>query len=56
MHHTTNTIEQPYATGLTRSNIERALADAGKQTATSSHRTWRCSRTFTASAASPPSR
>ena len=34
MHHTTNTIEQPYATGRTRSNIERALADAGKQTAT----------------------
>jgi SAM-dependent methyltransferase len=32
MDHTTNTIDQPYATGLTRSNIERALADAGKQT------------------------
>src|SRR3954471_18206802 len=32
MHHATNTIEQPYATGLTRSNIERALADAGKHT------------------------
>jgi sarcosine/dimethylglycine N-methyltransferase len=31
MDHTTKTIEQPYATGLTRSNIERALADAGKQ-------------------------
>jgi sarcosine/dimethylglycine N-methyltransferase len=30
----TTTIEQPYATGLTRSNIERALADAGKQTGT----------------------
>ncbi len=28
----TTTIEQPYATGLTRSNIERALAEAGKQT------------------------
>jgi sarcosine/dimethylglycine N-methyltransferase len=28
----TTTIDQPYATGLTRSNIERALADAGKQT------------------------
>ena len=27
----TTTIEQPYATGLTRANIERALADAGKQ-------------------------
>ena len=26
----TTTIEQPYATGLTRSNIERALAEAGK--------------------------
>ena len=32
MHHTTKPIEQPYATGLTRSNIEQALADAGKQT------------------------
>ena len=32
--HRTTTIEQPYATGLTRSNIERALADAGKQTGT----------------------
>jgi SAM-dependent methyltransferase len=30
----TTTIEQPYATGLTRSNIERALAEAGKQTDT----------------------
>jgi len=30
MHHTSNTTEQPYATGLTRDNIERALADAGK--------------------------
>ena len=29
----TSTIDQPYATGLTRSNIERALAEAGKQTA-----------------------
>lgn len=28
----TTMIEQPYATGLTRSNIERALAEAGKQT------------------------
>jgi sarcosine/dimethylglycine N-methyltransferase len=28
----TTTIDQPYATGLTRSNIERALAEAGKQT------------------------
>jgi ubiquinone/menaquinone biosynthesis C-methylase UbiE len=28
----TTTIDQPYATDLTRSNIERALADAGKQT------------------------
>jgi ubiquinone/menaquinone biosynthesis C-methylase UbiE len=28
----TNTIDQPYATGLTRANIERALADAGKHT------------------------
>ena len=28
----TTTIEQPYATGLTRANIERALAEAGKQT------------------------
>ena len=27
----TTTIEQPYATGLTRSNIERALAAAGKR-------------------------
>src|SRR4051812_42555250 len=27
----TTRIEQPYATGLTRSNIERALAEAGKQ-------------------------
>jgi SAM-dependent methyltransferase len=27
----TKMIDQPYATGLTRSNIERALADAGKQ-------------------------
>jgi SAM-dependent methyltransferase len=27
----TTTIDQPYATGLTRSNIERALAAAGKQ-------------------------
>ncbi|MGZ4229678.1 MAG: class I SAM-dependent methyltransferase [Solirubrobacteraceae bacterium] len=32
--HRTTTIEQPYATGLTRSDIERALADAGKQTGT----------------------
>ena len=30
----TTTIDQPYATGLTRRNIERALADAGKQTDT----------------------
>jgi sarcosine/dimethylglycine N-methyltransferase len=30
----TTTIEQPYATGLARSNIERALAAAGKQTGT----------------------
>jgi sarcosine/dimethylglycine N-methyltransferase len=28
----TTTIDQPYATGLTRANIERALAEAGKQT------------------------
>jgi sarcosine/dimethylglycine N-methyltransferase len=28
----TSTLDQPYATGLTRSNIERALAAAGKQT------------------------
>ena len=28
----TTTTEQPYATGLTRSNIERALAEAGKAT------------------------
>ena len=28
----TSTTEQPYATGLIRSNIERALAQAGKQT------------------------
>jgi SAM-dependent methyltransferase len=28
----TTTTDQPYATGLTRSNIERALAEAGKQT------------------------
>ena len=28
----TTTTEQPYATGLTRANIERALADAGHQT------------------------
>src|SRR5436309_5519365 len=28
----TTTIEQPYATGLARSNIERALAASGKQT------------------------
>lgn len=28
----TTTIDQPYATGLARSNIERALAAAGKQT------------------------
>src|SRR5438046_7972766 len=28
----TTTIEQPYATGLTRANIEGALAAAGKQT------------------------
>ena len=27
----TTTTEQPYATGLTRANIERALAEAGKQ-------------------------
>jgi SAM-dependent methyltransferase len=27
----TTTTDQPYATGLTRANIERALADAGKQ-------------------------
>jgi sarcosine/dimethylglycine N-methyltransferase len=27
----TSTLDQPYATGLTRSNIERALAAAGKQ-------------------------
>ena len=36
MHDTTNTntntIDQPYATGLTRSNIEQALANAGMQT------------------------
>src|SRR5436190_14769951 len=31
-HDMTTTIEQPYATGLARSNIERALAAAGKQT------------------------
>jgi sarcosine/dimethylglycine N-methyltransferase len=30
-HQMTTTIEQPYATGLTRSHIERALAEAGKQ-------------------------
>ena len=30
----TTTIDQPYATGLARSNIERALAKAGKQTDT----------------------
>jgi sarcosine/dimethylglycine N-methyltransferase len=30
----TTTTDQPYATGLTRSNIERALAEAGKQTHT----------------------
>ena len=29
---TITTINQPYATGLTRSNIEQALAEAGKQT------------------------
>jgi sarcosine/dimethylglycine N-methyltransferase len=28
----TTTTDQPYATGLSRSNIERALAEAGKQT------------------------
>jgi sarcosine/dimethylglycine N-methyltransferase len=28
----TTTSDQPYATGLTRPNIERALAQAGKQT------------------------
>jgi sarcosine/dimethylglycine N-methyltransferase len=28
----TSTTDQPYATGLTRSNVERALAQAGKQT------------------------
>src|SRR5437660_2753720 len=28
----TTTIDQPYATGLTRSNIERALAKAGNHT------------------------
>jgi sarcosine/dimethylglycine N-methyltransferase len=28
----TTTIDQPYATGLTRANIERALAEAGKRT------------------------
>ncbi len=28
----TTTIDQPYATGLTRAGIERALAEAGKQT------------------------
>ena len=28
----TTTIEEPYATGLTRANIERALAEVGKQT------------------------
>jgi sarcosine/dimethylglycine N-methyltransferase len=28
----TTTIDHPYATGLTRANIERALAEAGKQT------------------------
>jgi SAM-dependent methyltransferase len=28
----TTTIDQPYAAGLTRANIERALAEAGKQT------------------------
>src|SRR5256886_1184630 len=27
----TTTIDQPYATGLTRANLERALAEAGKQ-------------------------
>jgi sarcosine/dimethylglycine N-methyltransferase len=32
MHRLTTTIDQPYATGLTRSNIEQALADAGKPT------------------------
>src|SRR4030088_1931515 len=31
-HRMTSTLDQPYATGLTRSNIERALAEAGKQT------------------------
>jgi SAM-dependent methyltransferase len=31
-HRMTTTIEEPYATGLTRASIERALADAGKQT------------------------
>src|SRR5436190_20183770 len=31
-HDMTTTIEQPYATGLARSSIERALAEAGKQT------------------------
>src|SRR3954466_8544061 len=30
-HDMTTTTDQPYATGLTRSNIERALAEAGKQ-------------------------
>jgi SAM-dependent methyltransferase len=30
----TTTIDQPYATGLTRTNIERALAAAGKETDT----------------------
>jgi sarcosine/dimethylglycine N-methyltransferase len=30
---TASTIDHPYETGLTRSNIERALAQAGKQTA-----------------------
>jgi sarcosine/dimethylglycine N-methyltransferase len=28
----TSTTDQPYATGLTRSNIERALTEAGKHT------------------------
>jgi len=28
----TSTTDRPYATGLTRSNVERALAQAGKQT------------------------
>src|SRR5206468_5690806 len=28
----TSKIDQPYATGLTRANIERALAEAGKRT------------------------